>query len=42
MAIFDPIAARDDEVPRYFRRLRPAQMLLPIASLGVVLMSLLA
>lgn len=41
MALYDPIAAREGEVPRYFQRLRPVQMLVPIASLGLVLASLL-
>jgi hypothetical protein len=42
MACYDPIAAREGEVPRYFQRLRPVQMLIPIASLAVVLVSLVA
>ena len=41
MAIYDPIAAREGEAPRYFQRLRPVQMLVPMASLGLVLSSLL-
>lgn len=39
MAIYDPAAAREGEVPRYFQRLRPVQMLLPIVSLALVLAS---
>ena len=37
MAVLDPEAARHEEVPRYFQRLRPPQMLVPIVSLGVLL-----
>ncbi len=37
MAVYDPIAARKGEVPRYFQTLRPVQMLVPIASLGTIL-----
>ncbi len=40
MAVFDPAAARNGEAPRYFRRLRPVQMLLPIASLALILADL--
>jgi hypothetical protein len=40
MAVFDPIAGREGEAPRYFQRLRPVQMLVPIASLAVILGSL--
>ena len=42
MAVYDPIAARQGEVPRYFQRLRPVQMLVPIVSLAVVLASMVA
>ena len=37
MAVLDPIAARHGEAPRYFARLRPVQLLIPLASLGIVL-----
>ena len=37
LAIIDPIAARRDEAPLYFARLRPVQMLLPIGSLMTLL-----
>ena len=37
MALYDPIAAREGEVPLYFRKLRPFQMLIPVASLLLVL-----
>jgi hypothetical protein len=40
MALYDPVAAREGEVPRYFQRLRPLQMLIPIASLALVLLNL--
>jgi len=36
-AVIDPLAARRAEAPRYFARLRPAQMLIPVASLLVLL-----
>ena len=36
LAVADPIAARRREVPIYFRRLRPVQMLVPTASLAVL------
>ncbi len=39
MAIYDPPAAREGEVPRYFQKLCPVQMLLPTVSLVVVLAS---
>jgi len=42
MAIYDPVAARQHEVPLYFQRLRPVQMLIPLASLALVLARLLA
>ena len=42
MAMYDPVAAREGEVPLYFQRLRPVQMLVPIASLAMVLASLVA
>ncbi|MFC0410102.1 DUF3429 domain-containing protein [Roseomonas elaeocarpi] len=41
MIILDPIAARRGEAPRYFSRLRPVQLLLPIASLASLLIRLL-
>lgn len=41
MAVFDPLAAERHETPRYFARLRPVQMLLPIASLTVLLVHIL-
>ena len=37
MAVLDPIAARHGEAPRYFARLRPVQLAVPLASLGLVL-----
>lgn len=37
-AVLDPVAAQRDEAPRYFARLRPAQMIIPIASLAVLLL----
>ena len=37
LAIIDPIAAEREEAPRYFARLRPVQMLLPVASLLILL-----
>ena len=40
MAIYDPIASREGEAPRYFQRLRPVQMLVPIVSLALILGSL--
>jgi hypothetical protein len=33
IAVLDPIAASQDEVPSFFARLRPPQMLLPVISL---------
>ena len=36
--VLDPAAARRGEAPRYFARLRPAQLLIPIASLGLLLL----
>ena len=36
--VLDPAAARRGEAPRYFARLRPAQLLVPIASLGLLLL----
>ena len=41
MAIYDPRAAQDGEAPRYFQRLRPVQMLIPIVSLIVVIVRVL-
>ena len=37
MASLDPAAARHREAPRYFARLRPAQMLVPVISLLVLI-----
>ena len=37
-AVLDPDAARRGEAPRYFARLRPVQLLIPIASLGLLLL----
>ena len=37
MAVLDPAAARHREAPRYFARLRPVQLLLPLGSLAVLL-----
>ena len=37
LAILDPLAARSGEAPRFFARLRPVQMLIPIASLAALL-----
>jgi hypothetical protein len=37
MAVLDPVAARRREVPRYFARLRPVQMLVPIVALAALL-----
>jgi hypothetical protein len=37
LIVFDARAARRLEVPPYFARLRPVQMLIPIASLGFML-----
>ena len=36
MALADPVAARRHEVPAYFRRLRPVQMMVPVVSLAVL------
>lgn len=38
-AVLGPVAARRDEAPRYFARLRPVQMMVPVASLLLLLMS---
>ena len=40
MAIYDPVAARKEEAPAYFQRLRPIQMILPTVSLGLILAGL--
>ncbi len=37
LIVFDVRAARKLEAPPYFARLRPVQMLIPIASLGFML-----
>lgn len=42
LAVLDPLAARHREAPRYFARLRPVQLLIPMASLAVVLWRVLA
>ncbi len=36
-AVLGPAAARAEETPRYFARLRPVQMMIPVASLLVLL-----
>ncbi len=41
MAVLDPVAARRREAPRYFARLRPVQMLVPIVALGALLVQVL-
>ena len=35
--MLDPAAARRGEAPRYFARLRPVQLLIPLGSLGLLL-----
>jgi hypothetical protein len=40
MALYDPQAAEDGEVPRYFARLRPIQMIIPVVSLAILVMRL--
>ncbi len=42
IAVFDPRAARRGEAPPFFARLRPPQMLVPLASLAVMLVRLWA
>ena len=42
MAVLDPLAASHGEAPRYFARLRPVQLLIPVASLAVLLWRVLA
>ena len=37
LAVLDPLAARSGEAPLFFARLRPVQMLIPIASLAALL-----
>ena len=37
LAVLDPMAASRGEAPRYFERLRPVQMLLPLISLLALL-----
>ena len=37
LALADPVAARRGEAPRYFARLRPVQMLIPLACLVALL-----
>lgn len=37
-AVLDPAAARRGEAPRWFARLRPAQLLVPLAGLGLLLL----
>lgn len=41
IAVADPIAARRREVPLFFARLRPVQMVVPVACLGAVLVCIL-
>ncbi|MCR0980591.1 DUF3429 domain-containing protein [Roseomonas populi] len=41
MLVLDPIAARRGEAPRYFARLRPVQLLLPLAGVAALLPKLL-
>lgn len=41
MAVLDPVAAQRREVPRYFARLRPVQMLVPIVALAALLVQVL-
>lgn len=36
-AVLSPLAAERDEAPRYFARLRPVQMMVPVASLLLLL-----
>jgi len=36
-AVLGPLAAERDEVPRYFARLHPVQMMVPVASLAMLL-----
>ena len=38
-AVLGPLAAERGEAPRYFARLRPAQMVIPVASLLLLLVS---
>ena len=42
LAVLDPIAAKRGEAPRYFARLRPAQTLLPVGSLLLLLLKVVA
>ncbi len=42
MAVLDPAAARHGEAPRYFARLRPVQLVVPLASLALILWRVLA
>ena len=42
MALFDPASARRNEVPQYFARLRPIQMMLPLACIASLLLRLLS
>ena len=37
LAVLDPLAARSGEAPLFFARLRPVQMVIPIASLAALL-----
>ena len=37
LLVLDPLAAHRDEAPLYFARLRPWQMAIPVASLGLLL-----
>jgi hypothetical protein len=38
-AVLGPVAAERGEAPRFFERLRPVQMIVPIASLGLLLLA---
>ena len=37
LMVLDPRAARREEAPLYFKRLRPLQMAVPVASLAAIL-----
>ena len=38
-AVLGPVAAEREEAPRFFERLRPVQMIVPIASLALLLIA---
>ena len=42
LMVLDPIAARREEAPLYFARLRPSQMAIPVASLAALLLIVVA